>query len=183
MSIAVIQELRSLIYIDTHLASVDLSLLSSLATVYPAGGSGLALLLLRTSVGGLFILHGYPKLTHLRMWATMLKLPVALCFVSAATMLGGGICLILGALTLLATLPMLGSMLFAIYLDITSGQPLVAPDPYLIPEGHYRGPNGTGEPPSWEKAFIYCAILIAIAVLGPGAYSVDAAIFSHRSSG
>ena len=68
-------------------------------------------------------------------------------------------------------------MLFAAYLDITGGKPPVAQDPYLIPEGQYRGPNGIGEPPSWEKAFIYCVVLIAIAILGPGAYSIDASIF------
>ena len=87
-------------------------------------------------------------------------------------MLGGGICLIAGFLTLLATLPIFCSMLFAAYLDITGGKPLVAKDPYLIPEGQYRGANGIGEPPSWEKAFIYCVVLIAIAILGPGAYSM-----------
>ncbi len=158
---------------------LDLRLVSTLAAVYPDGLSGLALLLLRVSVGGLFILHGYPKLTHLQSWATALKMPVFLCFVSAATMFGGGICLILGFLTLLATLPILGSMLFALYLDVRDGQPFVAQDPYLIPEGQYRGPKGIGEPPSWEKAFIYCVILIAIAILGPGLYSVDAAIFGR----
>jgi putative oxidoreductase len=162
-----------------NLPRLDLSLVSTLALVYPDGWSGLALLLLRVSVGGLFILHGYPKLNHLHSWATALKMPVFLCFLSAATMFGGGICLILGFLTLLATLPILGSMLFAVYLDITGGQPLVAQDPYLIPEGEYRGPDGLGEPPSWEKAFMYCVILIAIAILGPGVYSVDAAIFGR----
>jgi putative oxidoreductase len=156
---------------------LDLSLVSTLAPVYADGLSGLALLLLRVSVGGLFILHGYPKLVHLRRWAESLKMPVVMCFLSAASMVGGGVCLIAGFLTLLATVPIFCSMLFAAYLDITKGQPLVAQDPYLIPEGQYRGPDGIGEPPSWEKALIYCIILIAIAVIGPGAYSVDASIF------
>ncbi|WP_295618187.1 DoxX family protein, partial [Chamaesiphon sp. GL140_3_metabinner_50] len=169
----------STILAAANFPKLDLSLVSTLALMYPDGLSGLALLLLRVSVGGLFILHGYPKLTHLRSWATALKMPVFLCFVSAATMFGGGICLILGFLTLLATLPILGSMLFAAYLDIKGGQPFVAQDPYLIPEGQYRGANGIGEPPSWEKAFIYCVVLIAIAILGPGAYSIDASIFGR----
>ena len=157
-----------------NLPKLDLNLVSSLTPVYPAGLSGLAL---RVSVGGLFILHGYPKLTHLRQWSAALKMPVFLCFLSAASMFGGGIFLILGLLTLLATIPIFCSMLFAAYLDITGGKPPVAQDPYLIPEGQYRGPNGIGEPPSWEKAFIYCVVLIAIAILGPGAYSIDASIF------
>lgn len=154
-------------------------LLSSLYNVYPDGLPGLGLLLLRVSIGTLFILHGYPKITHLRQWADSLKMPVFLCFLSAASMLGGGIFLIVGFLTLLATLPILCSMIFAIYLDISGNKPFVAQDPYLIPEGQYMGPLGKGEPPSWEKAFMYCVMLIAIAILGPGAYSLDALIFGR----
>lgn len=152
-------------------------LLSSVNTHYPGGFPGVVLLLLRVSVGVLFLLHGYPKIAHLRQWANSLKMPIFLCFLSAASMLGGGICLILGLLTLLATLPILGSMVFAIYLDISQGKPFVSQDPYLIPEGQYQGPKGKSEQPSWEKAFMYCVMLIAIAVLGPGAYSLDALIF------
>ncbi|MEH2385032.1 MAG: DoxX family protein [Nostoc sp.] len=158
---------------------LGLHLLSSLSGVYPDGLPGLALLLLRVSLGGLFILHGYPKIMHLRRWAEALKMPVFLCFLSAASMLGGGIFLIIGFLTLLATLPILGSMIYAIYLDISGSKPFVAQDPYLIPEEQYQGPLGKGEPPSWEKAFMYCVMLIAIAVLGPGAYSLDALIFGR----
>ena len=152
-------------------------LVSALYNVYPDGFPGLALLLLRVSVGGLFLLHSYPKITHLRQWAESLKMPVSLCFLSAASMLGGGIFLIVGFLTLLATLPILGSIIFAIYLEVSGGKPFVAQDPYLIPEDQYKGPLGKGEPPSWEKAFMYCVMLIAIAILGPGAYSLDALIF------
>ncbi len=158
---------------------LGLHLLSSLSGVYPHGLPGLALLLLRVSLGGLFILHGYPKIMHLRRWAESLKMPIFLCFLSAASMLGGGIFLIIGFLTLLATLPILGSMIYAIYLDISGNKPFVAQDPYLIPEEQYQGPLGKGEPPSWEKAFMYCVMLIAIAVLGPGAYSLDAWIFGR----
>ncbi|MEA5507536.1 DoxX family protein [Halotia wernerae UHCC 0503] len=154
-------------------------LLSALYNVYPDGFPGLALLLLRVSVGGLFIIHGYPKITHLQQWAESLKMPVFLCFLSAASMLGGGIFLIVGFLTLLATLPILCSMIFAIYVHVSGGKPFVAKDPYLIPEDQYQGPLGKGEPPSWEKAFMYCVMLIAIAVLGPGAYSLDALTFGR----
>ncbi|ARV58370.1 DoxX family protein [Nostocales cyanobacterium HT-58-2] len=160
-----------------HFPQLGPYLLSSLYHAYPGGLPGLALLLLRVSVGGLFLLHGYPKITHLRQWAESLKMPVFLCFLSAASMLGGGVFLIIGFLTLLATLPILCSMIFAIYLHVTGGKPFVAKDPYLIPQGQYMGPLGEGEPPSWEKAFMYCVMLIVIAVLGPGAYSLDALIF------
>lgn len=154
-------------------------LLSSLNEVYPDGLPGLVLLLLRVSVGVLFLLHGYPKITHLQRWANSLKMPVFLCFLSALSMLGGGICLMIGFLTLVASVAIFGSMAFAMFLEISQGLPFVAQDPYLIPEGQYEGPNGTGEPPSWEKAFMFCIMLMAIAVLGPGAYSLDALIFGR----
>jgi len=92
-------------------------------------------------------------------------------------MVAGGVCLVIGLLTPLASVAIFVSMAFAAYLEIKQGLPFVARDPYLIPEGQYEGPTGKGEPPSWEKAFMYCLILIAIAVLGPGAFSLDALIF------
>jgi putative oxidoreductase len=154
-----------------------LPLLSSLSGGFPDGFSGMVLLLLRVSVGGLFLLHGYPKITHLQAWARSLKMPVLLCGLSALSMLVGGVGLIVGFLTALASLPILASMLVAIGVHVLGGKPFVARDPYLIPEGQYQGPNGKGEPPSWEKAFMFCIMLIAIAVLGPGAYSIDAQLF------
>ena len=165
--------------ISSNLPELGLNLFSSLNNVYPTGLQGALLLLLRVSVGILFLLHGYPKITHLQQWAGSLKMPIFLCFLSAASMLGGGVCLILGFLTLLASLPILGSMVFAMVLENAQGLPFVARDPYLIPEGQYQGPHGKGEPPSWEKAFMFCVMLIAIAVLGPGAYSLDALIFGR----
>lgn len=152
--------------------------LKSLHLGFPGGIEGWVLLLFRTGTGLLFMLHGYPKLTHLKTWASSLELPVFLCFLSALSMIAGGVCLVLGLLTPLASVAILGSMLFAMVLEISQGLPFVARDPYLIPPGQYEGPQGKGEPPSWEKAFMYCLMLIAIAVLGPGLFSLDAALFS-----
>ena len=154
-----------------------LNLLDHLYRGFPSGGAGIVLLLLRVGTGVLFILHGYPKITHLQQWSSALKMPRFLCFLSALSMLAGGVCLILGLLTPLASAAIFVSMAFAAYLEITQGLPFVASDPYLIPEGQYEGPNGKGEPPSWEKAFMYCLMLLAIAVLGPGIYSLDALLF------
>lgn len=149
-------------------------LLQSLYIAFPAGIQGIVLLLLRVGTGILFVLHGYPKMTHLQQWAKSLKMPIALCFLSALSMLLGGICLVLGLLTPLASLAIFGSMAFAVVLEISQGLPFVARDPYLIPPDQYKGPKGQGEPPSWEKAFLYCLMLLTIAVLGPGAFSLDA---------
>ena len=154
-----------------------LNLLSNLYIGFPSGVEGITLLLLRVGTGVLFMLHGYPKITHLQQWASSLKMPLFLCFLSALSMVAGGVCLVIGLLTPLASAAIFVSMAFAAYLEIKQGLPFVARDPYLIPEGQYEGPTGKGEPPSWEKAFMYCLILIAIAVLGPGAFSLDALIF------
>lgn len=151
-----------------------LNLWQSLFPVFPVGIQGGALLLLRVGLGVLFVLHGYPKLTHLKMWSEALKMPIYLCFLSAASMFLGGFCLIAGFLTPFACLALLSSMVFAIVLEITQGLPLVAIDPYLIPEGEYEGADGKGEPPSQEKAFIYILMLIVLLVFGAGGYSMDA---------
>ena len=154
-----------------------LNLLNALYIGFPSGVEGIVLLLLRVGTGVLFWLHGYPKMTHLKQWAGSLKMPVFLCFLSALSMLAGGVCLILGLLTPLASAAIFISMAFAAYLEIAQGLPFVARDPYLIPDGQYKGPKGKGEPPSWEKAFMYCLMLLAIAVVGPGAFSLDALLF------
>lgn len=153
--------------------------LSLLYVGFPTGAQGVMLLLLRVGVGVLFMMHGYPKMTHLRQWANSLKMPIFLCFLSALSMLAGGVCLVLGLLTPLASAIIFVSMAFAIYLHISQDKPFMAADPYLIPDDQYQGPQGQGEPPSWEKAFMYCLMLLTIAVLGPGAFSLDALIFGQ----
>jgi putative oxidoreductase len=163
--------------VTSPLPSAALHLLKSLYLAFPAGLAGLTLLLVRVGVGGLFMMHGYPKITHLQQWSAAVKMPIALCFLSVLSMLLGGLGLIVGLLTPLASLAILASMVFAIFLEISGGTSFMAPDPYLIPPDQYQGPKGKGEPPSWEKAFMYCLLLIAIAVLGPGAFSLDALLF------
>jgi putative oxidoreductase len=156
-----------------------LNWLSLLYLGFPAGVEGWTLLLLRVGVGVLFVQHGYPKITHLRIWAKAMQMPVFLCFLSALSMVAGGICLVVGLATPLASLAILASMGYAMVLEMVQGLPFVALDPYLIPPGQYEGPQGIGEPPSWEKAFMFCLMLIAIAMLGPGAFSLDAVILSR----
>ncbi|WP_019506119.1 DoxX family protein [Pleurocapsa sp. PCC 7319] len=151
-----------------------LELWRSLYLPFPVGIQGITLLALRVGLGILFILHGYPKLTHLQQWSKALKLPIYLCFLSALSMFLGGFCLVSGFLTPLACLAILCSMLFALVLEITQGLPFVASDPYLIPQGEYEGASGKGEPPSQEKAFIYSLILVVLLVFGPGAFSINA---------
>lgn len=143
----------------------------------PGGLLGLLLLALRVCIGLLFVLHGWPKISHLRTWSKAINMPIFLCFLSALSMFLGGFFMIVGLLTPFDSLAILGSMLFAMILEMSKGSPFVARDPFQIPDNEYQGPNGQGDPPSWEKAFLYVVILSAISVLGPGAFSLDALIF------
>ena len=144
--------------------------------IVPSGPSTLAaamLLLLRVFVGIAFIRHGWPKLRNLKTWSTALKTPAWLCFLSAFSMWGAGIALIPGLLTPLAALAIAISMGYAMVLEIISGFPFIAPDPYQIPEGDYAGPMGVGEPPSWEKAAMYVVMCLVLATCGGGLWSID----------
>ena len=64
-------------------------------------------------------------------------------------------------------------MAYAMVLEIRSGFPFIAPDPYQIPAGDYAGPMGVGEPPSWEKAAMYVVMCLVLIFCGGGLASLD----------
>jgi len=153
---------------------MDLEIIELVVPVGPASGlAQLMLLLLRLFLGIAFIRHGWPKLRNLKTWSTALKTPQWLCFLSAFSMWGAGIALLPGLLTPLAALAIAVSMGYAMVLEIISGFPFIAPDPYQIPEGDYAGPMGVGEPPSWEKAAMYVVMCAVLATCGGGLWSLD----------
>ncbi len=152
---------------------MDLEIVTLLVPTGPSVAAGAALLVLRLFVGVAFIRHGWPKLRNLRTWSTAMKTPEWLCFLSAASMWGAGIVLIPGLLTPLAALAILVSMAYAMVLELVSGFPFIAPDPYQIPEGDYAGPMGVGEPPSWEKAAMYVVMCLVLITCGGGLLSLD----------
>ena len=158
----------------SHLLESILPFWRSLYFAFPAEVQDWALFALRAAFGVLFIFHGYPKLTHLRLWSEVMKIPIFLGFLSAISMFMGGFGLIVGFFTPFVCLFLICSMVFALYLQINMGLPLVPTEPYLIPQSQYLGADGKGEPPSLEKAFIYNVVLIVLLAFGPGAYSLDA---------
>lgn len=158
--------------IDT-LEPINLTLVEILIPNASSSLGGVGLMLLRLFMGLAFIRHGWPKLRNLRTWATAMNTPEWLCFLSAASMFGGGIALLLGLLMPLAALAILVSMVYAMVLEIRSGFPFIAPDPYQIPEGDYAGPMGVGEPPSWEKAAMYALMALVLILCGGGILSLD----------
>lgn len=152
---------------------MDITVIELLVPAAPSPAGQAALLVLRLFMGICFIRHGWPKLRNLATWATALKTPQWLCFLSAASMFGAGIALLPGLLTPLAALAILVSMAYAMVLEIRSGFPFIAPDPFQIPEGDYAGPMGVGEPPSWEKAAMYVVMCLVLIACGGGLLSLD----------
>lgn len=165
--------------------SNPVSAASTMAWIYPSDSfpgefKSLILLIFRVCIGVIFVGHGYPKLTHLKQWSESLNnMPIFLCFIGAATMFFGGFCLAAGFLTPLVSLGILGSMAFALWLELKEGTPFLAKDPYLTPPEAYKGPDGKGEGPSTEKAVIYILIMLVFIVFGPGLYSIDALLFPN----
>lgn len=139
-----------------------------------------SLLILRLFVGVAFIRHGWPKLRHLKTWATSMNFPEWLCFLSAGSMFGGGMALLLGLFTSIASLAIMASMIVAIALKIRAGFPMIPPDPYQIPEGHYGGPMGLGEPPNWEKAAMYAVMTLVLIACGGGMFALDSLFNAER---
>lgn len=163
-----------------------LSASSSLAWIYPSESfpgelKSWILLIFRVGIGIIFVLHAYPKLTHLKQWSDSLNIPIFFGFIGAATMFLGGFCLIAGFLTPLASVGILACMLLALVLHVMSGKPFVARDPYLNPPDYYKGPKGKAEAPSYEKAFVYILVMLVLTIFGPGLYSVDAILFPNLS--
>src|SRR5215207_6312067 len=120
------------------------------------GRSAIALLILRAFVGYAFVLHGYGKIHKVQLFAGKFGLPrpVAM-FVVYAQFLGGCL-LIAGLFTPVASVAIGVTMVGAIAKCVGRGEKFVDPE-------HH----------SWESAGFYLMALVVIALLGPGAYSLD----------
>ncbi len=131
------------------------------------GWRGIGLLVLRLVVGTAFILHGWQKIENPFHW--MDKMPHAapgfLQGLSVLAEVGGGAALILGLLTPLVT--------FLLACDMFAGMALVhwpAGDPFVSPKMW----------PAYEPALVYFAVAITVMLVGPGRFSLDAALFKKR---
>ena len=162
---------------------MNITVVELLVPAAPSGPAQGALLILRLFMGICFIRHGWPKLRNLNTWAQGLNTPAWLCFLSAGSMWAGGIALVVGLFTPLAAFGILVSMAYAMVLELRSGFPFIAPDPYLIPDGDYAGPMGVGEPPSWEKAAMYVVMCLVLIGCGGGFLSLDALLIGDLLHG
>lgn len=126
------------------------------------------LILLRLVMGVAFVLHGWPKIQNPFGWmGPESPMPGILLALAALAEFGGGIALILGFLTRLASIGIACVMVVAIgMVHVPKGDPFV-------------GQGG----PSYELAAVYLACAILFLLLGPGRFSSDARFFgrSHEA--
>ncbi len=134
----------------------------------------LAPLALRAGVGAVFAVHGWQKLTDgAAGFAQMLvglgvPAPEVFAWLVTAAELVGGVLLLLGLLTRLATLPLIATMVGAIAL-VKTDLGVIAP---------------MGAPmPGAELDIALLAGLLALALLGPGSLSLDHAVGVERAEG
>jgi putative oxidoreductase len=129
-----------------------------------SAGQSLALLALRLIVGTAFILHGWPKVQKPTSWMGPDGPPAFLQLAAAIAEFGGGIALILGFLTPFAA--------GFIAIDMIAAMLLVH-----FPKGHKFVNPGEG---SYELPLVFLGVMIAFIAIGPGRYSLDAALWGRN---
>lgn len=126
----------------------------------------LTLLLLRVVVGLAFMLHGWGKIQNPFGWMGPEGFaPGFLQALAALSEFGGGLGLILGFLTPLASLGIASTMAVAF-----STHAFMRGDPFV---------SMTGGPAS-ELAAVYFCIAMLLLALGPGRFSLDRVFFGKR---
>lgn len=131
---------------------------------FPGGRTGVALLAIRLIVGLAFVLHGKDKIQSPMSWmGPDSPVPGFLQALAALSEFGGGLALIFGFLTPLASLGIFFTMAYALFMvHLPKGAPFVA---------------GGGS--SYEIVALYLVLMIALLLCGPGAYSLDALLFGR----
>ena len=128
----------------------------------------LALLLIRLVCGYAFILHGWGKIQHPMTWmGPDATVPGFLQLLAAFSEFGGGIALIVGLVTRLASLGILCTMAVAVYTHA-----FVMHDLFVNPKG------GS----SFEPASVYFCVAVVLLAAGAGRFSLDKAVFGNRAN-
>ena len=120
----------------------------------------LAIFAFRVVLGAAFICHGWPKLQHATTWMDMMGTgtPAVIQATAAFAECGGGVAVLLGLFTPLASLGIVATMIGALVM-------------VHLPAGH---PFVSMGGPSYEPALFYLVSALWLMVSGPGAFSVDA---------
>jgi putative oxidoreductase len=129
--------------------------------------ASVSLLLLRVVTGVAFMFHGWGKIQNPFGWMGPDGFaPGVFQALAALSEFGGGLALIIGLLTPLASLGIACTMAVAFfYHAVMRGDPFVA----------------TGGGPSYELAALYFCVAVLLIVIGPGRLSLDRAVFGRRS--
>jgi putative oxidoreductase len=122
-----------------------------------------ALLLLRLTVGTAFAIHGWPKIQNPTGWMKEDPAPAVFQALAALSEFGGGIALVIGALTPLASFGILCTMAVAVHM-------------HAIKKEH----QFVAKEDSWELPAAYFCILLLLIATGPGKLSVDRRLFGVR---
>jgi putative oxidoreductase len=138
---------------------------------FVTGKAAIGLLLLRVVTGAAFVFHGWYKIQSpggpFGWMGSEAPVPGVLQGLAVLSEFGGGLALILGLLTPVASLGIACTMFVALAMvHIPNGDPFVA-----------------GKPgPSFELAAGYLANVILFLLAGPGILSVDGLIFGKQPS-
>lgn len=139
---------------------------SCLQTIALPTYPSLALLILRLIVGIAFLYHGWGKIQNPFEWMPGSPIPGFLQFLAAISEFGGGIALILGLLTRIASVGLAITMAVAVYMHS-----MVMQDPFVSMTGGR----------SYELAAVFFGIALFLACTGAGKFSLDAKIFGQKS--
>lgn len=132
----------------------------------PPGSFGL--LLLRLVVGLAFMMHGWPKIQKPMEWmGPDAWAPGFLQALAAFAEFGGGLALMLGLVTPLASLGILAVMTAALF-------------GVHFPRGDVFVPLPGTAASSFELPALYAAIAVMFLLVGPGRFSLDALLFMHK---
>lgn len=119
----------------------------------PSTRASVGLLVLRAFAGGAMMSHGWSKVQNPFHWMDKAASPAPAPFQALAALaeFGGGLALILGLLTALASLGLIATMAVAIQLHVAKGDPFG----------------------KWELAALYLVVSLLLLLGGPGRFALD----------
>ena len=132
------------------------------------GSPAVGLLFLRLFVGYAMMMHGWSKIQKPFGWmGEGAPVPSILQALAALSEFGGGLALIVGFLTPLASLGIMSTMFVACLSYIKKGAPLI----------------GQGGAPSYELPALFFVTTLCLLLAGPGKLSLDALLFNKKKGG
>lgn len=144
-------KLKSIFAVRQHTFAIDVSLL-----------------LIRLVVGAALMIHGSGKIQHPFGWMPPESpVPAVLQALAALSEFGGGLALVLGLVTRLASLGVVFTMIGAVLTHL-----ILAGDPFVPAQ-----PGGHG----YELALVYLVVALHFTLGGPGGLALDRFVFGRRA--